>query len=88
MVGVVCTFVATCFLALIVGLCFGFCCSDKIGACCFKCCPGCFKCFLRCKGASKQQADMMVELAGAHGNGNLKPYDSSAARGKDDDETA
>ena len=30
----------------------------------------------------------MVELASAYGNGNLKPYDSSAARGKDDDETA
>ena len=57
MVGVVCTFVATCFLALIIGLCFGFCCSDKIGKCCFKCCPSCMKCYLRCKGASAQQAE-------------------------------
>ena len=83
MVGVVCTFVATCFLALIVGLCFGFCCSDKITACCFVCCPSCLKCFMRCKGATAAQADAAIELA----NGAAK-WKGHATKGKDDDETA
>ena len=88
MVGVVCTFVATCFLALIVGLVFGFCCSDKIGACCFKCCPACLKCFIMCRGGTKAQADMMMEMGKRAEAGDLmKPY-VSETKGKDDDETA
>ena len=80
MVGVVCTFVATCFLCLIAGLCFGFCCSGWIFGCCLKYFPSCFKCYLRCKGASASQADALIEM------GNQKtPWDT---KGKDDDETA
>ena len=57
MVGVVCTFVATCFLFCIVGLCCGLCCSERLVGCMFICCPGCVKVLLRCKGASAAQAD-------------------------------
>ena len=86
MVGVVCTFVATCFLFLIVGLCFGFCCSERIMGCCFICCPGCVKVMLRCKGASAAQADQAVQMM-EMARGGQSPW-ATKGKGEDDDNTA
>ena len=52
MVGVLCTFFATCFCALIVGLVFGACCVGRIGLCCLRCCTPCARCYLKCRGST------------------------------------